>query len=49
MHGFSSMHPTGANFTAADGSVKLISNTINTTVFPALGTIAGGEVVAVPF
>lgn len=49
MHGFSSMHPTGANFTAADGSVKLISNTIDGTVFPALGTIAGGEVVSAPF
>lgn len=45
MHAFSSRHPMGANFTAGDGSVKLISDTIDVTVFKALGTRAGGEVV----
>jgi prepilin-type N-terminal cleavage/methylation domain-containing protein/prepilin-type processing-associated H-X9-DG protein len=47
MHAFSSRHPTGANFTAADGSVKLISDTIDVAVFKAMGTRAGNEVVTI--
>jgi prepilin-type N-terminal cleavage/methylation domain-containing protein len=45
MHAFSSHHPAGANFTAADGSVKLVASTIDATVFQAMATRAGGEVV----
>ena len=45
MHAFSSYHPGGTNFAAGDGSVKLVADTIDPTVFQALGTRAGGEVV----
>jgi len=43
---FSSLHPGGAMFCQADGSVRFIANTINETAFQALGTVAGGEVIA---
>jgi prepilin-type processing-associated H-X9-DG protein len=46
MHAFSSRHPGGANFTAGDGSVKFIADTIDVTSFRALGTRAGCEVPA---
>ena len=42
---FSSPHPGGLNVGMADGSVKFIKNTINPTVWSALSTIRGGEVV----
>jgi hypothetical protein len=45
MHAFSSYHPGGTNFTIADGSVRLVADTIDPAVFQALGTRAGGEVV----
>jgi prepilin-type processing-associated H-X9-DG protein len=44
-HNFSSFHPTGTNFLAADGSVRLIAETIETSVYHALATRAGGEVI----
>jgi len=42
---FSSYHPSGTNFLAADGSVKLISESIEMQTYHALCTRAGGEVV----
>ncbi|OWK39718.1 DUF1559 domain-containing protein [Fimbriiglobus ruber] len=44
---FGSRHTGGANFTLADGSVRFISNAVNSnpTVLPALATRAGGEVI----
>jgi prepilin-type N-terminal cleavage/methylation domain-containing protein/prepilin-type processing-associated H-X9-DG protein len=43
--GFMSRHPTGANFGFCDGSVHFLSETIDTTIYRALGTIQGGEMV----
>jgi prepilin-type N-terminal cleavage/methylation domain-containing protein/prepilin-type processing-associated H-X9-DG protein len=42
----SSYHNGGVNAAFADGSVKWIKNTVNPTIWYALGTIAGGEVVS---
>ena len=44
---FWSPHPGGANFVLADGSVKFVRYSANTTL-PALATRAGGEVADVP-
>jgi prepilin-type processing-associated H-X9-DG protein len=41
--GFRSLHPSGANFLAGDGSVKFLKQTINPTVYRALGSRNGGE------
>jgi prepilin-type N-terminal cleavage/methylation domain-containing protein/prepilin-type processing-associated H-X9-DG protein len=41
-----SFHPGGANVAMADGSVRFAKNTINITVWRAIGTRAGGEVVS---
>jgi prepilin-type N-terminal cleavage/methylation domain-containing protein/prepilin-type processing-associated H-X9-DG protein len=46
--GFSSDHPGGANFCLADGSVHVVSTSIDHTLYRQLSTRAGGEVVAVP-
>ena len=43
---FSSRHPGGANFCAADGSVKFIAETIDAGILSGLGTRANGEVVS---
>jgi prepilin-type processing-associated H-X9-DG protein len=43
--GFGSMHPGGANFAMADGSVRFISNNINIFEFTKLGTKSAGEVI----
>jgi prepilin-type processing-associated H-X9-DG protein len=40
-----SFHTGGAQFTLGDGSVRFISENINFSVFVALVTPAGGEVV----
>lgn len=45
-HHFWSLHPGGANFAFADGSVRFLSYSA-ASVLPALATRAGGEVVAV--
>jgi len=36
-------HPVGANFLLGDGSVKLITSSVDSNVFGALGTINGRE------
>jgi prepilin-type N-terminal cleavage/methylation domain-containing protein/prepilin-type processing-associated H-X9-DG protein len=40
-----SRHPSGVNISAADGSVRFVSNSINLVAWRALGTMDGGEVV----
>ncbi|WP_417739486.1 DUF1559 domain-containing protein [Rosistilla oblonga] len=42
---FSSYHPAGTHFLSADGSVKLIAETIRMETYQALCTRGGGEVV----
>ncbi|NUQ65548.1 MAG: DUF1559 domain-containing protein [Pirellulales bacterium] len=46
--GFNSLHPGGAQFGLADGSVRFISETIALTTYRALATIDRGESVEVP-
>jgi len=43
---FSSFHPSGTNFLAADGSVKLLPETIEMTTYHALCTRADGDIVS---
>ncbi len=40
---FGSRHPNGANFVLVDGSVVYLAESIDSDVFLALGTAAGGE------
>lgn len=44
-HNFSSLHPAGTQFLAADGSVKLLNESIDLAIYHALTTRAGGDVV----
>jgi prepilin-type N-terminal cleavage/methylation domain-containing protein/prepilin-type processing-associated H-X9-DG protein len=44
--GFVSMHPGGANFAFADGSVRFLKKSISMPTYCALGSRAGGEVVS---
>jgi prepilin-type N-terminal cleavage/methylation domain-containing protein/prepilin-type processing-associated H-X9-DG protein len=44
--GFRSLHPGGANFAFADGSVKFIKQTISMGTYRALGTRSAGEVIS---
>ena len=41
---FSSLHPGGANFGRADGSIEFVPETINPVLYLRMGTKAGGEV-----
>lgn len=43
---YSSLHHGGCLFVFVDGHVQFITQTIDTTIYSALGTIAGGEVVS---
>ncbi|WDI43856.1 DUF1559 domain-containing protein [Bremerella sp. P1] len=45
---FTSKHPGGANFAAADGSVHFLPETINFDVYRAVATINGGETHSIP-
>jgi len=44
--GFVSLHPGGANFAFADGSVHFLKATINMATYCALGSKNGGEVIS---
>ncbi len=46
--GFKSLHPGGAMFALADGSVQFLSEAIDYRLFNELGTRAGGEVASLP-
>jgi prepilin-type processing-associated H-X9-DG protein len=45
---FRSRHPGGLQFAYADGSVHFISDYIELSVYRALATINGGEVLSTP-
>jgi prepilin-type N-terminal cleavage/methylation domain-containing protein len=45
---FRSLHPGGADFCLADGSVRFFSEKIDYTLYQALATKAGGEIVVMP-
>ena len=47
MNHFWSVHPGGAHFAFADGSVRFLKYSAD-PILPALATRAGGESVAVP-
>ncbi|HEY1187422.1 MAG TPA: DUF1559 domain-containing protein [Gemmata sp.] len=51
VQGYGSQHTGGANFALADGSVRFISNSVNSSsaLLSKLGTRAGGEVVNADF
>jgi prepilin-type processing-associated H-X9-DG protein len=44
--GFRSIHPGGANFCFADGSVHYITTSIDINTYKALSTFQGGEIVS---
>ncbi len=44
-HNFSSRHPSGTNFLSADGSVRMITETIDKAAYHALCTRDGGDIV----
>jgi prepilin-type processing-associated H-X9-DG protein len=46
---FASLHPGGANFLMADGSVRFVAETIQFRTYQALSTIQGGEVIGDDF
>ncbi|MCA9091778.1 MAG: DUF1559 domain-containing protein, partial [Planctomycetaceae bacterium] len=46
VYAFRSVHVGGANFTLADGSVRFISENIDQTIYRALGSRGGGEVIS---
>ena len=48
IRGFTSLHPGGANFVLADGSVHFISESISADTYIGLSTIDGEEVALDP-
>jgi len=46
--GFFAPHPSGCNFLNADGSVRLIADSVDLATFRALATRAGGEAFSLP-
>jgi prepilin-type N-terminal cleavage/methylation domain-containing protein/prepilin-type processing-associated H-X9-DG protein len=46
IYSFKSLHPGGANFAMADGSVRFIKQSINARIYNSLGSRAGGEIVS---
>jgi prepilin-type N-terminal cleavage/methylation domain-containing protein/prepilin-type processing-associated H-X9-DG protein len=48
VYGFSSLHPGGLQFAFADGSVRFLGNDVPRTLYRALATRDGGEVVTLP-
>jgi len=44
--GFKSMHPGGADFVFADGSVKFLKSSISIATYAALGSRNGGEIIS---
>jgi prepilin-type processing-associated H-X9-DG protein len=42
----SSNHPGGCNFAFSDGSVRFIKDSIDMSIYEALGTRNGGEVIS---
>jgi prepilin-type N-terminal cleavage/methylation domain-containing protein/prepilin-type processing-associated H-X9-DG protein len=48
INAFGSMHPGGATFALADGSVRFIADTIDPLTFNAMGSRAGGEAFSTP-
>ena len=49
LQSFRSDHPGGCHFLFGDGSVRFLTNGIQLDVYQALGTRAGGEVIASDF
>jgi prepilin-type N-terminal cleavage/methylation domain-containing protein len=49
IHNFSSFHAAGTQFLMGDGSVHLVTQYINATVYHALATRNGGEVIGTSF
>lgn len=47
-YSFGSFHPNGAQFVMADGSVQFVQQTINTTVYAALGARNDGTAAQLP-
>ena len=45
---FGSLHPGGANFALVDGSMRMLADSIDPTVYRALSTRAGGEIASPP-
>jgi prepilin-type processing-associated H-X9-DG protein len=45
---FGSMHSGGANFLMCDGSVRFMPETVDTTIYRALGSRNGGEAASAP-
>jgi prepilin-type processing-associated H-X9-DG protein len=46
--GYKSLHPGGAHFLLADGSVHFVAESIDYKLYCDLGSRAGGEVAMVP-